>query len=229
MLNDSKINIVKTYTKDEITLVTALFKIKSKFSFRNYLSWVNNLLLLNRSIIFFVDKKISKNIKRKRPKLYENKTVWIETTIKDFYSYKKFKNNFIESYKLDSEKSYHTIPLYMVWAEKCSFVKKAIYLNYFHSKCFYWIDAGYFRKKEEKYINKWPSARKCNDDPRVIINAIRELSSEEIQGLKKFNYLILNDIIKKTNVAGGFFGGNFNFLIKFIHLYYKAVKKFIII
>ena len=108
---------------------------KSKFSFDNYLLWVENLLLLNRSIVFFVDKEISSIIKIKRPKLYENKTIWIELSITQFYSYKNFKKNFAESYLIDKEKSYHSIPLYMIWAEKCYFVKKAIYHNYFKSKC----------------------------------------------------------------------------------------------
>ena len=220
---------IKTYPKDEITLVTALFRMKSKFTIYMYLSWVSNLLLLNRSIVFFVDKKISRIIKKKRPKLYENKTVWIESSIKDFYVYKNYRKNFIESHKIDLEKSYHTIPLYMVWAEKCAFIKKAIYFNYFNSKCFYWIDAGFFREKnmEDKYINKWPSVRKCYEDPRVIINSIRELSYEEIKALKNFNTTILNNIIKKMNVAGGFFGGKSQYLIKFCDLYYNAIKIFI--
>ena len=208
-------------------MVTALFKIKSKFSFDKYLLWVENLLLLNRSIVFFVDKNISNIIKRKRPKLYENKTIWIELSINQFYSYKKFSKNFAESYIKDKENNYHTIPLYLVWAEKCYFVKKAIKYNYFQSKCFYWIDAGYFRDKVDKYINNWPSIKKCKEDPRVIINGIRKISDQEILDLKKFNISFYNNFINKINVGGGLFGGKPYYLLKFINLYYKTTKKFI--
>lgn len=216
-----------SHSKADITLVTSLFNIKSKFPFNNYSSWVENLLLLNQSIVFFVDKEISQLIKSKRPKIYENKTIWIESSIDDFYTYKNFKKQFIDSFKIDRESSYHTIQLYMVWAEKCAFVKKAIYNNYFHSKYFYWIDAGYFRTREEKFFNNWPSAKKCYEDHRIIMNGIRKLSSEEIEGMKNFNISILNNIIKKKNVGGGFFGGKSEYFLKFIDLYYNAIKKFI--
>ena len=218
----------KHYSKDDITLVTALFKIKSKFPFEAYLNWVENLLLLNTSIVFFADKETSIIINSKRPKLYENKTVFIQSSIKDFYSYKKFKKNFEDSYKIDKENSYHTVPLYMVWAEKCYFLKKAIYRNYFNSKCFYWIDAGYFRIKEDKYIKNWPSNKKCFEDPRVIINGMRKLPDEEIKGIKNFNITALKDFNNnKLNVAGGLFGGMPYYLRKFIKLYYKTIKDFI--
>lgn len=217
----------KSNYKDDITLITALFKTKSKYPNEFYLSWVENLLLLNCSIVFFVDKQISNIIRNKRPKLYENKTIWIETSINEFFSYKYFKKNFEESYKIDIENSYHTVPLYLIWAEKCSFLKKSIYRNYFHSKCYYWIDAGYFRDKDDKYIQNWPSSKKCYEDPRVIINGIRRLSNEEIKGLKNFNISIYKNIINKVNVASGLFGGNPEYLLKFSNLYYKALKDFI--
>ena len=217
----------KIYSKDNVTLVTALFKIKSKYPLANYISWVQNLLLLNSSIVFFVDKKILSIIKRKRPKKYENKTIWIISSIDKFYSYKNFRNNFKESYSIDFENNIHSIPLYLVWAEKCYFIKKAIYHNYFNSECFYWIDAGYFREKEYKYYNNWPSIRKCYEDPRVLINGIRKVSEDEIEGLKNFNISIYNNFIKRDNVAGGLFGGKPEYLINFTNLYYKAIKDFI--
>ena len=215
------------YIKDNVTIVSALFKVKSKYSFINYLKWVQNLLLLNCSLIFFVDKEISNLIKVKRPKKYENKTIWIETSINEFYSYKHFKNNFIQSFQIDHENSYHSSPLYLVWAEKCNFLKKVIKYNYFHSECFYWIDAGYFRKKENKYLNNWPSNKKCYEDPRVIINGLRKITNDEIEGLKNYNYSIYGKFIKKINVGAGLFGGNQKFLKNFIYLYYKTIKDFI--
>ena len=103
-----------SHSKADITLVTSLFNIKSKFPFNNYSSWVENLLLLNQSIVFFVDKEISQIIKSKRPKIYENKTIWIESSIDDFYTYKNFKKQFTDSFKIDRENSYHTIQLYIM-------------------------------------------------------------------------------------------------------------------
>lgn len=130
---------------------------------------------------------------------------------------------------IDKEIKIHTILLYVLWAEKCYFLKRAINRNYFNSKCFYWIDAGFFRsfKKTYKYLNNWPSKKKCFEDPRVIINSIRNLTIKEIEGFKNFNIQIYNQIIRKTNVAGGFFGGKSFYLLKFISIYYKTIKLFI--
>lgn len=217
------------FSQNDITLVTALFNIKSKFKFNKYLSWVENLLQINTSIVFFIDKNISEQVKRKRPQIYENKTIWIEVNIENLFSYKNFFNNFKRAHLNDYEKKIHTSLLYIVWAEKCYFLKRAINRNYFNSKCFYWIDAGFFRSynNTERYLNNWPSSKKCFEDPRVIVNSIRKLSKNELDGFKKLDIKIYNNIIRKTNVGGGFFGGNSDYLIKFILIYYKTIKLFI--
>ena len=41
---------------DNVTLVTAYYKIKSKHSFEQYLSWMQNVLNINKSLIIFGDK-----------------------------------------------------------------------------------------------------------------------------------------------------------------------------
>ena len=215
------------YEQDDITLVTSLFKIKSKYSFNNYLNWTKNLLKKNISIVFFIDKSIYKIIKNMRPNIYNNKTVWIQINIENFYSYKNYIEDFIETHKIDPEKKIHTIFLYLVWAEKCYFVRKAINRNYFNSKCFYWIDAGFFRK-DVFSSKKWPSPNKCIQDPRVIINSMRKFSNLEVEALKNLNVKLYNNfIIKRRNVGGGLFGGQPKYLIKFINLYYQTIKKFI--
>ena len=50
-------------------------KSKHRFSDDNY--WISNLLKINRSMIFFLDKSIASKIIYKRPKEYGNKTIWI--------------------------------------------------------------------------------------------------------------------------------------------------------
>lgn len=166
------------YYQDDITLITCLFKIKSKYKFENYLIWAKNFLKINASIVFFVDKLIAQKIKNLRPQIYQNKTIWIEMDIQDFYSYKYFYKYFKEAYNVDYEKRIHSVPLYLVWAEKFYFVRRVIYRNYFKSNCFYWIDAGIFKNRNiSKYLNNWPSKNRCIEDPRVIINSIRKLSN----------------------------------------------------
>ena len=180
--------------------------------------------------MIFIDKKISRLIKSLRPKKYINRTVWIESNIEDLYSYKNFIKNFLKTHTIDYEKKIHSVFLYIIWAEKCYFLKRNINLNFFNSKCFYWIDAGFFRKPKKiiRYLNNWPSPKKCFEDPRTIINSMRNLSATEINGLKNLNITIYNKFRRKSkSVAGGFFGGNSKYLLKFILLYYKTIKLFI--
>ena len=100
-------------------------------------------------MVFFTNKEFMPFFKEHRPKKLYNKTVFIELEYEEFYSYKNFYNEFNEAYKIDPENQTHSVPLYIIWAEKCMFLKKAIKQNYFKSKCFYWVDAGYFRESEK--------------------------------------------------------------------------------
>ena len=124
------------YKQDDLTIVTAYYKIKSKHSFSEYLRRLKDFVKLNHSIVFFTSNNFINTIKKMRPKYLYNKTIFIAMEIKDFYSYKKFRKEFNESFYIDRENRYHTVPLYLVWAEKCSFLKKAILRNYFYETLF---------------------------------------------------------------------------------------------
>lgn len=117
------------YKPDDLTIVTAYYKIKSKHSYPEYLRRLKNFVKLNHSIVFFASKTFINIIKKMRPSNLQYKTIFIEMEMEDFYSYKNFKKEFNESFYVDIENRYHTVPLYLVWAEKCSFLKKAIINN----------------------------------------------------------------------------------------------------
>ena len=86
---------------------------------------------------------------------------------------------------------------YLEWAEKCNFLKKAIINNYFDSTCFYWIDAGYFRKEYEigNYTNNWPSTKKCYEDKRFLLYQIRMIFENE----KNFFLILIKMLIENCN------------------------------
>ncbi len=218
------------YFQDDLTLISAYYRIKSKHSPEEYLRWISNLVILNKSFVFFTNKEFMNTLKEIRPKELHYKTVFIEMEIKDFYSYKKFYKEFKNSFEIDFENSYHTFELYLVWAEKAMFLKKAILLNYFKSKCFYWIDAGYFRDNKtemKKYINDWPSTKKCFEDKRFLIGQVKHFSESEKKKIINFNYEAHLKLQKDINVAANIFGGQKDNIIKFINYYYQALKLFI--
>ena len=216
------------YKQDNITIVTAFYAIKSKHSFLEYLMRINNFLKLNRSIVFFTQKTLINIIKEMRPKYLYNKTIFVQMEIKDFYSYKNFGKEFNESFYIDTENNYHTVPLYLRWAEKCSFLKKVILKNYFNSSCFYWVDAGFFVNEYliYRYIN-WPSSKKCYENPKVLLNSVKTIPDSERKDLMKFNLEVHKNFQKEENVGGGVFGGKPEYLLMFIDYYYETIKLFI--
>ena len=216
------------YQQDDLTIVSAYYKIKSKYNPEYYYQWIRNFALLNRSMVFFSSKEFMTTFKEYRPKELYYKTVFIELEMEDFFAYKNFYNEFQESFKIDHENSYHTVPLYIIWAEKATFLKKAILSNYFQSKCFFWIDAGYFRDPKEmpKYIN-WPSTKKCLEDDRLLLGQIRGFSDEAKKGIINFDKKYHEELKRNINVSGNLFGGQIKNTLKFINLYYEAIRLFI--
>lgn len=221
---------IDEYPQDNVTLVTALYLIKSKHSIKEYIKWMKSLLMLNTSIVFFTHKLLIDIAAEMRPKNLHYKTKFIVLEMEDFYSYKHFFKEFNETYKKELDTiSYLTPPLYLVWAEKAGFLKKAIKHNYFNSSCFYWIDVGYFRDKSwnmSKFVKDWPSDKKCKNDPRVLLNLLRNFTEREINGLLNFNEAEHIYLQKTMNTAGGLFGGRADFVIRFCDIYYNTLTEF---
>jgi hypothetical protein len=188
------------------------------------------LLKLNTSIIFFTHKSLIDIVKEMRPANLHYKTKFIDLEMENFYSYKNFGKEFNETYKKELDTiSFLTPPLYLVWAEKVGFLKEAIKHNYFNSSCFYWIDVGYFRSKfwnMSKFMNDWPSLKKCKNDPRVILNLLRNFTKREINGLLNFNETDHIYLQKTMNTGGGLFGGRADFVIRFCDVYYNTLTEF---
>ena len=108
------------------------------------------------------------------------------------------------------------------------FIKKVIDKNYFKSKCFYWIDVGWFRKKEtmEKHKIEWPSPNKCYKDDRVIMTSVHNFNNTDKRGIINLNSIAHKKLEKNENVAAGMFGGKKDKLLKFIDLYYESIILF---
>ena len=166
--------------------------------------------------------------KELRPKKYHNKTLWIEKRMKNFYSFKKYYKEFNDTYQKDYEKKRHNVLLYLIWAEKVHFLKEVANNNFFNTKCFYWIDIGYFRNPiYSEYNLDWPSSQNCLEDPRIIFNSLRKFNNKEIIGYKRLNINFYKKFIKKINFGGGMFGGQKEYIDKFYKLYFNTIKIFV--
>ena len=154
------------------TLVTCYFQLgKAKHSHNNYLQWIDNFLSnVKTPIIIFCDPESEEMIREKR-KPYIEQTHIIVIKLEDFYTSRYlsvFRNNYLQ----DFEKDKHSVELYMVWAEKTEFLKKAMELNIFKSEFYVWIDIGAFRNRADKgdisldLIKNWPDQEKMKALPK---------------------------------------------------------------
>ena len=221
-------NNERNFSQDDVTLVTAYYRFRSKHRISIYNQWMKNLLKINKSMIFFLEKSNFKKILYKRPKEYLNKTIWVFANINEFYTYKNFYEEYKKSYEIDVEHFRHNVRLYMIWSEKSNFLRTAAIKNYFNSKCFYWVDVGNFRNSSDlnKYRN-WPSTRECFEDGRVVINERLNKSDYIKDGLKRFDPIIHREFQRSYNVDGSCFGGKRDYVIQFCNLFYDTVRIYI--
>ena len=229
-LNNLDTNITKlTNVIDNTTIVTSYFKIRSKHYSWQYARWHSNFLRINHPMVFFIDINHYKKIIHKRPIKYRNKTIWIKTNISDFNSYKYFYEDFKNSYKIDFENQLHNPLLYMIWAEKINFLKIAGEKNFFHSKCFYWVDSGCFRKGYimKNFIEDWPSPEECLNDGRILMNQKKEHSEEFKKKIIEFDIDTHIRLQKSFSVDASIFGGEKKYIYKFYDLYYDTLKKYL--
>jgi hypothetical protein len=207
------------------TIVTAYFKLtKSKANHETYSMWMKNMLDINNNMVVFCEATTAEDIRRyRRDKL--DKTHIIETTIKDFYTY-RYANYFLEHTKMDRETEIgHNMLLYMIWSEKSHFLKRAIELNPFGTDYFIWTDIGCFRRPNTEYIF-WPNAERIAKLPknRVLLLSVEPFTEAELAitttaALPSFQYA--------NRIGGTIFGGGRDVLLEWHDKYYEMLEYFI--
>jgi hypothetical protein len=210
------------------TIVTAYFKLNiSKASDDQYKVWMKNMLLIQNPMVIFCDSKSQAFIEelRKQTDPSFTNTRIIICNFTDFYSY-KYADIFVQHYSKDIEKRVgHNVFLYMIWAEKSHFLKRAIELNPFKSEYFLWTDIGCFRRENTRFIN-WPSAERITSLPKdkVLLLSIipftqTELACTRLDDLPSFQF--------QNRISAPIFGGTKDVLLRWHDKYYEMLEYFI--
>ena len=109
--------------KNNITIVTCFYIIKSKFSAEKYLQWIRNFVFFNFKVVIFCDNQSKQFITNNIPDTKSNeKIIFKLLNIADFETSKYNWNNDLS---LDPEISIgtnHSIDLYKIWNEKIYFL-----------------------------------------------------------------------------------------------------------
>jgi len=207
------------------TIVTGYFNIKSKFAHEQYVSWMKNMLCNVRTPMVIYTDKSTYNLIYELRKPFMKFTKIIVCQLSDFYMYKYVKQ-FENTWLLDHEKHIHTPELYMVWAEKSFFLRRAIENNYFNTYNFFWCDIGSLRGQlDPKNMIHWPYISNCRyDSEKVYISKVGDFD-------KKFYDLDSDGIIKHDtsiylDTVGGLFGGGANVLQKWADEYEYTLQHY---
>jgi hypothetical protein len=150
------------------TVVTAYFRVPSKFQPGKYDGWMRNMLSLQDAIVVFTHADLVPQIKELRSHAL-NRTVIIPLELDDLpigtlYS-KEFWQNQLDK---DPEKNIHrSYELLWIWLSKTWCTTQAIRLNIFQSDLYVWSDIGCFRDK--KYNSKTMIIHRENVPPHEVI------------------------------------------------------------
>ncbi len=205
---------------DDITLVTAYFKLERNKYNTDYIDWMGNLLLnLDKNLIIFTDEFTEQLIKDMR-KNYENKTLIIKMKLNEFHSV-KYLDYFIKDHLRDKYRHLRNPNLYMIWNEKLKFIEKAIDINPFKTNYFSWIDIGYVRNKiyVDKYIKKgFPDISKLTEDKIYMLNIDYNFTKEDFIDPYNSKFQMIDN-----KIGGGFIIGNSINLKKMIKEFYEVI------
>ena len=158
-----KVNrVIEHFTNNkDLTIVTGYFKIPSKHSNHNYLTWMTSMLSYDGPMVIFTDKEHYDIIKQHRP---YSQTKIIVQNIEDFstYKYKGKLNSENGLYFEEGKQEYMDIDIYSILQlEKINFLKQAIQLNTFNTQYYAWYDIGYLRNNQI-LPKDWPHNNKLS-------------------------------------------------------------------
>ena len=132
-----------------VTVVSALYPIKSKFGMEQYMNWIEGFWPKIRcNLVFFTEPSIYPTVEtmiKGRP----GHTCIIALPFKELSAFRRLSPLlWLATSNKDPEKAIHSPELYAVWYEKKEFVRRAIEYNPFKSELFVWCDAGICRYPE---------------------------------------------------------------------------------
>ena len=181
-------------------------------SLKRYYSFGKLLLKSTTPKIIFVDEIMFELIGEDYNKKH---TLIVKIDKKKSYLY-GYANQLTNFYLNSEEYNKHTIEFILTICNKTEWIRDAIYLNYFKTTHFIWIDFN-IRESLIGIING------CTDDEFIekINNLVYKCNNGvRIGGVWNINYEYNIDIYRDMTwyFVGGIFGGNINSLIKFADL-----------
>jgi hypothetical protein len=158
------------------TIITAYYKIPSKRSHEEYLSFMENFLTIQDCLVVFTTPDQELTMLALRPPAYP--TIVIPTLIQSFMVSDIVSGEEWEKQeKMDQEQGIgHNRDLYSVWNEKTNMMKIVSDLNPYSSSYFIWLDIGAVRQpgyNHQQMVHKIPVEK------GVLLLILEEFTEEE--------------------------------------------------
>lgn len=211
-----------------ITFVSAFYPIRSKFSGQKYMEWASNLFSIVRHfyLVVFTDTESYKpllDLTKNNPK--------IRIVIRPMSEFHGIK--YAEFWKKNHEKNFmqktNSWELNMLWNEKVWFVNEAIQTEYFPETEYYgWVDIGYFRNNSDNVhtsvLKEWGNYNRvsCFSVQKVHYTLVNPIGFRLLQNLRGIKIPV-----QQTAVAGGFFLGGKEALLKWRDIFTEKVEHYV--
>ena len=206
------------------TVVSAYFRIPSKFPQEFYLHWIKNFLEhIPCHLVFYTDPELVPLFTSWRGQ-YMDRTVFIPFNLDDAEAYKKYGRAFWDA-ELEKDTEYdwqtgtthiYNPRLYAIWYEKKEFVLKTIAANPFNHEKFLWCDAGGFRITSWfDALQEFPNPDMIHSTKFVIIN-IKPFTDSELSSFPDFS--------KLDRIGAGYLAGSAHTWKRFSEKYDNMIK-----
>jgi hypothetical protein len=211
-----------------VTVVTAYYEMKSKYSSAKYREWVARFLAtLTCPIVFFTDTATLPFLDA-CPRVSSS----VEFVVLPRADWKAndpahFPAGFWEGqWAMDPEQGIHSAELYKVWYEKKEFVLRAIARNPFGSTKFVWTDAGIMRSPALAALlaTRYPVAARIPSDRMMLLNVGPFTRSDDVE--RVVNGVTMKGGIDKMRIGGGVLAATATVWQRWSELYDDAVGRY---
>ena len=179
---------------------------------------------INSPVVVFTSKEYVEIIRNMR----EDRPIHIEmVNFEDLYMWKRYKEQWIVQHSIDPEKHIHSPELYSIWSQKSVFVKTAISINAFNTKCFFWCDIGAFRSEEKMDLYKNFPITNYFQTEKILFGSIFPLTDDD-KTMRSDG--IIGDFLdpNKWRMVDGLWGGDKNACLKWSAAYETMLNKYFI-
>ena len=177
-------------------VVSAYYKIPSKFSSDTYLRWIYNFLhYIPCHLVFFTTEDLIPLFTSMRGQ-WMDRTRFVALPLNEWMAWKRYGWSFWkDQHTLDPEAFRHSAELYAVWYEKKEYVLRAIEMNPWGHGSYIWCDAGAWRDIS-KLSSLTEFGSRWNYDLRMVLLQLEPFTEEERTGK-------VRDLTAAVRLGGG--------------------------